>query len=198
MGLKPETAPLNISSPSNQERYLVRLMREIASEQSLKITTFSQDWVIRLEKGPVIRYIHGYNFELNSATTQLLANDKSAVSDLMQFKHIPHVEHKLFLHPRLAGYVSSEGSWDELLASARHQQFNLVCKPNNGTGGEGVFRVRSQVELQKIVQQLFESYRAICLSPFYNIDEEYRLIFLAGSCDLVYAKKRAAISGDGT
>jgi glutathione synthase/RimK-type ligase-like ATP-grasp enzyme len=176
----------------------VRLLREIAIEQGLALTTFSQGWIIRLEKGPVTRYVHGYNFELNSAAAQLLANDKSAVSDLMGFKNIPHVEHRLFLHPRLAGYVSGEGSWADLTTFAQQYNFKVVCKPNDGTGGEDVFRARSQAELEKVVQQLFSAHRAICLSPFYNIDEEYRLIFLGGNCELVYAKKRPAITGDGT
>lgn len=201
MGLKPEIAPAGpsfVAGPANQERYLVRLLREIAAEQGLALTTFSQDWVIRLEKGPAIRYIHGYNFELNSATAQLLATDKSAVSDLMGFKKIPHVEHRLFLHPRLAGYISSEGNWTELMAFARQHNFKMVCKPNDGTGGEDVFRTRSQAELEKVVQQLFSVHRSICLSPFYTIDQEYRLIFLAGNCELAYSKERPAITGDGT
>ena len=186
------------SRPASQERYLVKLLREIAAESGISMTTFSHDWLIRLEKGPLVRHIHGYNFELNSATAQLLATDKSAVSDLMEFKQIPHVEHKLFTHPRLAGYISGEGSWAEMMAFAQQHQFKLVCKPSNGTGGEDVFRVRNQLELEKIVHQLFQAHRSICLSPFYNIAEEYRLIFLAGQFELVYAKVRPAITGDGT
>lgn len=190
-------AQSSIPKPAVQERYLVKLLREIAAEAGIQMMTFSHDWLIRLEKGPLVRHIHGYNFELNSATAQLLATDKSAVSDLMGFKQIPHVEHRLFTHPRLAGYISGEGSWAEMMAFAQQHQFKLVCKPSTGTGGEDVFRVRSQLDLEKLVHQLFQTHRSICLSPFYNIDEEYRLIFLAGQVELVYAKARPAITGDG-
>jgi len=57
----------------------------------------------------------------------MIAKDKSAVSDLLQFNNIPHVEHKLFLHPRLANYVSVQGNWTDMLSFA--QQFTGCLDP---------------------------------------------------------------------
>jgi glutathione synthase/RimK-type ligase-like ATP-grasp enzyme len=185
------------TTTANAQRAIVRILGEVAQEHNIRLTTLSHDWIIRLEQGSQARHVYGYNFDLNSAAAQAIANDKSAVSELLQYRHIPHVEHKLVLHPRLASYISDHGLWSDMVAFARQHEFKLVCKPNDGTGGEDVFRVRSQPELEQIVQQLFTSHRAICLSPFYNIAQEYRVIILQGRCELIYAKQRPVITGDG-
>ncbi|MEX1071679.1 MAG: hypothetical protein WEC37_03545 [Anaerolineales bacterium] len=181
----------------NKERILVSLLREIADEQGLKLETFSQDWILRLEKDDVARHIFGYNFELNSATAQLLAGDKSAVSDLLGHRNVPRVEHRLFLHPKLAGYVSAEGNWPSMLTYAKDQGFPLVAKPNIGTGGEDVERVDNAAELEQVVAALFNVHRAICLSPYLEIDQEYRALMLDDTCELLYAKRRPHVIGDG-
>lgn len=182
---------------ANKERVLAGLIKEIAAEQKLAFSSFSHDWILRLQSGEQTRHIFGYNFELNSATAQLLAGDKSAISDLMAQANIARVEHKLFLHPRLGGYVGSQGNWPGMLAYAQQVGFPVVAKPNTGTGGEGVTRVESAGELERAVMTLFEHHRALCLSPFLEIDQEYRAVMLDGECQLLYAKRRPHVVGDG-
>ncbi|MEX1247970.1 MAG: hypothetical protein WEA61_05765 [Anaerolineales bacterium] len=182
---------------ANQDRILPGLIREIAVEQGFALASFSHDWILRLEKGGRVRHVFGYNFELNSAGAQLIAGDKAAVSDLMAYVDLPHVEHRLFLHPRLSGYVSAEGNWPAMMAYAEKVGYPLVCKPNNGTGGEDVSRVDNQAELEQTVIALFELHRAICLSPYIEIDQEYRAVMLDGVCELLYTKRRPHVVGDG-
>ncbi len=182
---------------TNKERVLVSLVKEIAAEQGIALSSFSQDWILRLQRGENVRHIFGYNFEINSATAELLAGDKAAVSDLLEHLHIPHVEHKLFLHPKLTGYVSAEGNWPAMLAYAEKIAYPLVCKPNTGTGGEDVNRVNTPAELEAISMALFQVHRAICLSPYLEIEQEYRAVMLDGSCELMYAKRRPHVVGDG-
>ena len=180
----------------NRQRALVSIIKEIAAERNIKMSSFSQDWIIRLEKDRVVTHIYGYNFELNSATAQMLANDKSAVADLLQHNSIPCVEHKLFLNARLANYIGSQGNWAEILAFAQKYAFHIVCKPNDGTGGADVLLVTNPLELEHAVHYLFESKQAICLSPFYPIEQEYRIIWLQDHCELAYTKERPTVTGD--
>jgi glutathione synthase/RimK-type ligase-like ATP-grasp enzyme len=182
---------------ANKERVLVSVVKEIAAEQGLTLTSFSQDWLMRLEHGNKAAHILGYNFELNSATAQMIAGDKSAISDMMAHIGLPRVEHKLFLHPRLAGYVSPGGNWQAMLAYAEQTGFPLVVKPNIGTGGEGVSRVESAAELERATMTIFQSNRGLCLSPFLEIEQEYRAVMLDGECELLYAKRRPHVIGDG-
>jgi D-alanine-D-alanine ligase-like ATP-grasp enzyme len=183
---------------ANDERVLVGLIKEVAAEQGFKLSGFSQDWILRLEKGGDARHVFGYNFEINTATAQLLAGDKAAVSDLCEHLDIPHVEHKLFLHPKISGYVSRSGNWPRMLAYAEKIGYPLVVKPNTGTGGEDVTRVDNAAELEQTVLQLFDVHRAICLSPYMEFEQEYRAVMLDENCELLYAKRRPHVIGNGT
>ncbi|MGH2582514.1 MAG: ATP-grasp domain-containing protein [Anaerolineales bacterium] len=182
---------------ANKERVLVTLLREIAAEQKIQLTSFSQDWILRLESGGRARHVFGYNFELNSATAELIAGDKAAISDLLANQDIPRVEHKLFLHPRLAGYVSEKGNFANMLAYAGEHGFPLVIKPNEGTGGEDVTRVDNVAEMEQSAIALFQVHRAICLSAYLDIEQEYRALMLDEECELLYAKRRPHVIGDG-
>lgn len=181
----------------NRQRALVTLLREIAAEEGYGFHSFSQDWILRLEKGGRARHVFGYTFEINSATARMLAADKAATSDLLTHSGIPCVEHRLFLHPKLAGYVSSRGNWDMMQAYARQHGYPLVVKPNEGTGGEDIVRVDSALELEQAVAELFEKQRAICFSPFLEIEQEYRVIVLDEQNQLIYAKQWPTVLGDG-
>ncbi|MEM7032642.1 MAG: hypothetical protein AAF629_24020 [Chloroflexota bacterium] len=183
---------------ANYKRTLLRFLHEIADEQGIDLTVFSHGWIIRLQKADQVRFIYGYSFDLNSATAQLIADDKSAVSDLLAFNKIPHVEHKMFLQPRQAHYVSTSGNWADMQAYAAQHKYQVVIKPNSGTSsGHGVLRATNQLELEQAVQELFTTHRNICLAPFYDIQQEYRVVVLNGHCELIYSKKRPVIIGDG-
>lgn len=181
----------------NNERILVSLLREIAVEQGITLTAFSQDWILRLEKGGVARHVVGYNFEINSAAANMLAGDKAALADVLAHCKLPHVEHHLFHHPYLEGYISASGNWAAMLEYAARVGFPLVVKPNNGTGGMGVTRVEDAAQLEKSVTAHFQKNRSICLSPFLEIEQEHRLIFLDERCELAYCKRRPHAVGDG-
>jgi len=183
---------------ANRERILPGLIRELAAERGIKVTGFSQDWILRLESDGLARHIFGYNFEVNSATAELMAGDKAAVSDVLAHLGVPHVPHRLFLHPRLSGYVSSQGNWPAMLAYADEVGYPLVCKPNTGTGGEGVSLVTNPAELEQTVMALFQLHRSICLSRYLEIEQEYRAVMLDETCELLYTKRRPHVVGDGT
>ena len=184
-------------SEANHERVLVELVREIAGEIGLDYQSFSQDWILQLGKGGDKRHIVGYNFEVNSATAHMLAADKAATSGALESAGLAHVEHRLFLHPRLANYVSSQGNWDEIQAFAKSHSFPLVVKPNEGTGGSQVTKVENGLELEQAVTQLFDKHRAISISPFVEIEQEYRAILLDDELLLIYAKMRPMLVGNG-
>ncbi len=181
----------------NRERVLVSLVREIAAEQAIQLDSFSHDWLLRLERGGRARHILGYNFEINSATAQMISSDKAATADILAAAGIAHVAHRLFLHPRLGGYVPAAGNWGRMLAYAEEQGYPVVVKANMGTGGDEVFKVATAAELEEQVMELFETQRAITISPFLEIEQEYRAIVLDDSCQLLYAKRRPSLVGDG-
>lgn len=182
----------------SQERIFVTLLREIAAEQGYTLTPFSQDWILRFEKAGQARHTFGFNFEINSTTAYMLAGDKAAVAAVLQHQAVPHIEHRFFINPNRSTYVPETGHWPAILAYAQEQNYNLVAKPNEGTGGLGVVRVTNQAQLEKAVLSIFQKGQSLSLSPYYDIHNEYRLIMLDGECQLAYAKQRPQVSGDGT
>ncbi|MEM7375118.1 MAG: hypothetical protein AAF587_41370 [Bacteroidota bacterium] len=182
----------------NKDRNLVLMIDEIAVKHQIDVQKFSHDWIIRLQKGTQIRHIFGYNFPNNSSTAQMIANDKSATSELLQASGVPVVEHKLFLNPKLDKYVGQNGNWHSILEYFQQHHEKVVCKAVSGTGGNDVFLVRTQIELEQSIQFLFSKYRSISLSPFVNIRKEYRAISLNQQVELLYQKNIQTLLGNGS
>jgi len=183
--------------PKNKARQLVKIVKEIALEQDIYLQSISHDWILKLTKNGVAKHIFGYNFELNSATAKEIADDKSATADLLTLTDVPVVGYRLFLNPTLHSYIDKQGNWRQIMDYANEVGYPLVCKTAKGTGGNNVFKVSNPVLLEDTVHKLFAEHRAICLSPFYQIQNEYRVIVLAGEAMLVYSKQIPRLIGDG-
>lgn len=181
----------------NSERVLSKAIQALSLEFDVTIESLSSDWIYRLTRGGNSRFIFGYDFDLNSAATHLIAKDKSALSDILALDDIPRVEHRLFHHPNMRAYVPHAGNWAELVGYFKSTGFDAVCKPNTGTGGNDVSRVRNQLQLEEIVHALFDKGRSLAVSPYVDIDTEYRVILLDRECLLMYRKDRASVVGDG-
>ena len=193
----------------NQDRVLIQIIKQVAREEQrvcpIKVTSsrhkkgrsdgikaqfISHDWIIRLVKNNKSKYIWGYNFEINSATAQILASDKSATSDLLKINKVPAVEHKIFINPKLDKFVNIDGNWQNLLKYFNKKDQEIIAKANNDTsGGSNVFLIKTQIELEKTINHLFSKYRSISLSPFYKIKNEYRVIVLDNKAMLIYKKE---------
>ena len=183
--------------PKNKDRFLVEALRLVAAENKIEFSAFSHDWIVRLYHKGITHYVYGYNFDLNPAASALIANDKSAQSAILAQHGIPHVEHTLFLAPHLTEYIEPDGNWLRAIQYAKKAGYPIVCKTNQGTGGNLVFKVENQTELEAAFQKVHSSATGLTLSPYYPIDAEYRVILLNGSVLLCYEKKRPCITGNG-
>jgi glutathione synthase/RimK-type ligase-like ATP-grasp enzyme len=184
-------------SELNTDRALNRMIREIALEQGVAVESFGHGWIFRLTRADTVRFLYGYGFDLNSAATHAIACDKAATSEVLAARGIPRVEHRLYLHPRMAQFVPHRGNWRDMLAFAARHNGDVVVKENSGTGGRGVYRVRGEVELEHAVYRLFDQTHALAISPFYEARDEVRFVILGGRCEVAYAKVRPTVTGDG-
>lgn len=190
-------APPSVISELNADRVFVALLREVCAERGVRLIPFSDAWLLCLEHGGRRSYTLGYDFGLSSATAKMIAKDKSATSDVLGFHGLPRIEHRIFHSPQIAPYVGSAGNWAAMLAFFEEHGRDLVCKPNEGTGGLGVTRVRTALALEAAVTRLFQRERALCLAPFEPITVEYRVALLRGCVEFLYRKERPALHGDG-
>jgi glutathione synthase/RimK-type ligase-like ATP-grasp enzyme len=180
----------------NQQRQIVKIIKEICVEQDISCTSFSYDWIFRLCKNDRVSYVFGYNFGLNTATSALLCKDKCATSDILLNVNIPVVEHFLFFDPNNIHYIGESGNWSRLTDLLKKYS-KLVCKVNEGTGGNDVYLVENQSQLEKAAQHIFNQSRTMAVSPFYSITKEYRAVFLGEEVKLIYSKNIPFIAGDG-
>lgn len=178
---------------SNFTRNFYKILTEICEEDGIGLHTYSDGWTFELQKGERRMFILGYNFGMNSSAVASICTDKGAASDIMRRLDIPHVEHESFRSPRLSVVHSC---WDRL-SELLNVHGRLVCKPNNGTCGNQVYLVTSKEELEKAYYDIFRNNDAMAVSPYYNIEEEYRFVVLNGEIKLVYSKFRRYVVGDG-
>ena len=183
--------------PPNKDRVIVSTVRSICTDLELRFESFSHDWILRISDQQQTRNIFGYHFDLNSAASALIAKDKSATSDCLEQAEVPHIEHKLFLHPSMTEYLGHHGNWQTAIEYAEAHHHQLVCKDNQGTGGNGILKITDQRSLEEAFQQMYSSGNALCLSPFCSISAEYRVILLDDTPLLTYEKKSPSVTGDG-
>lgn len=184
-------------SPKNTERNLLKIIKEIGAKENINMQLLSKDWIIELESDGVYKYIFGYNFEINSSTAQMIAQDKCATYEVLQSKEIPVVEHILFMNPSFHKYVGSQGNWQDILTYFNSHQNKIVAKPTRGTGGNAVHLIDNLVDLEISIHKLFAKNRSIALSPFYEIKTEFRVIVLDSEVFVAYFKDIPKVIGDG-
>jgi len=181
----------------NQSRVLVAILRAYCARRGLTLHALCDDWAFVLEGGGHRHVIFGYDLGLNRSSALQVANDKAATHQMLSLAGLPSVDHQLFHPPAMAEYIPLPGNWRPMLDYFHRHGGDVVCKPNTGTGGIGVQRVRSEAELEAAAHALFASGRGLCLSPFLAITREVRVVVLGGRGQLAYGKQRPSLTGDG-
>ncbi|GHU50573.1 hypothetical protein FACS189459_4700 [Bacilli bacterium] len=144
---------------------------------------------MQLSKNNKIFYIEGFQFPLDCAPTRMIADDKSAQSELMKKNNIDCFQH-YFFNPY------------ELDINDIYKLFDIykkiVIKQNNGgTGGKNIFLVTNKKQISLIIKMFVEREMFVSVSPYYSYEIEYRMIVLKGKIELCYEKHRPFIIGDG-
>lgn len=164
------------------KRLLIQLLDEICQELGLRYEATSGDWVVKIINPDTddVRYIIGYVFDLNTAAITQICHDKAALSGELERSGVPTISHRLFLNPKLEGYVPDSGSFNKLHNYAKELGYNVVVKPLEGSGGRDVFHCITPREFEKALVTIFSRSRAVTVSPFEKILHEYRAVVLDG------------------
>jgi glutathione synthase/RimK-type ligase-like ATP-grasp enzyme len=179
------------------ERIFVNAIRTYCASHDIRVDIKSQGWLVVMRRGEQRRFAFGYDLGLNSAVAHRIANDKAATAEVLTICGVPNVPHTLFLSPELYEYIKPGRAWHDMLGLLRAHADGIVVKPNEGTGGDLVFRVRSEPELERAVHRIFSSEKSLAISPYLEIEDEIRVILVDDQPVAVYRKERPAIVGDG-
>ncbi|PKL76211.1 MAG: hypothetical protein CVV27_11410, partial [Candidatus Melainabacteria bacterium HGW-Melainabacteria-1] len=76
---------------STRQRLLIAMIQDICRELEIQLTPLADHWVLRLERGKIVRHICGYQFESNRSAPQQLAQDKFACWSVLQHCGVPAV-----------------------------------------------------------------------------------------------------------
>lgn len=177
-----------------KKRFFVEAVEKAAREQGITTSWSFGEWICRLQKGDVHHFIYGFNFPLNPATVWEVARDKAGVSKMLLDAGIPSSTHELFMAPELTNYIPKDGSLETIFDLAHTWKYPIICKDNRGAGGNNVYKVSSDIELKDALNKVWSVARGAALSPFYEIENEYRCFVLDGKIELAYKK---IVSSDG-
>lgn len=173
------------------------LLQEICNENNIKYNVISNGWILSLEKDHKVRAVAGYKFDLNRNGISNVFDDKFATFELLKSYDIPVIEHQL-----LYGYLNQEEysdkykSYDYLL-NFFNKYKDIVIKRNDGTCGNGVHHITEVSQLDELYEKIKDKKISYSMSPFYNIENEYRVIVLNGEIRLIHKKSLPIVYGDG-
>lgn len=147
--------------------------------------SFSDEWVLRLEKNQQISFVIGYQFGLNTSTASSVANDKVAASLILLAQKVPVLPHVLVRS------VLGQKIDENYLRTQLPTDEPCVIKPLIGSGAIGVQKVNNLDQAINLITTSPEP--AWAVSPLKNIVQEVRLVLLDNQVLLAYDKKDPAV-----
>jgi glutathione synthase/RimK-type ligase-like ATP-grasp enzyme len=127
-------------------------------------------------------FIYGYNFPNNNAAAEKICNDKSGLSNILEYKNIPTFKYYFFMNKYF--------EFSEIKKIFNQNNNDVVIKPNNGTAGNDVYRCKTLASLKKYVDFIDTHYASFVVSKFYNYENEYRVIIYNQEIFTIYKKQR--------
>lgn len=163
-----------------------QIIKEICIEENIQCQELSDDWVIKLTKDNTNKFIVGYKFDLNTQAVSEICNDKFALYAVLESEKIPVIKYNIL-------FKNEEKKLEHYF---RLYNENVVLKPNNGTCGNNVLHICELNELKEEYQRLIKNHYSVSICPFYEIESEYRVIYLP-NLQYTYKKVKPIIIGDG-
>lgn len=169
-----------------KEKQFNKIIKQICQEKSIQYEELSDDWIIKLIKENRNKFIVGYKFDLNNQATSEICNDKFALYAVLKSEEIPVIEYNILF----------KNEEDKLEKYFYEYNQNVVLKPNNGTCGNNVLHICEYDKLKNEYNKLISKCYSVDICPFYEIESEYRVIYLPTK-QHIYTKVKPIITGDG-
>lgn len=174
------------------------MIKKICDELNIKCDFISKDYVCVLKKGNVKKVITGYKFDLNPHALGLVFDDKYATYEYMKLLNIPVVTHSIIYNENnLKEYALNCKGLSYLEELFYKYNKDIIIKINNGTCGRGVYHVTDINTAKDRYLKLISKHYSLSICPYYEIENEYRVIVLNNNIKLIYKKINPCIYGDG-
>lgn len=180
-----------------KRRQIVKIIEEICREEGYKCTLYSDEWLILVSNGEKQMFIHSYRFPNNDASVSDLCNDKSTLSEFLTANGIACIPHAFFWLNGGKNTSKELSEFSETLKNYIDKYNGVVVKPNNGTGGNNVFKITEKNLIPEFVKRYQGQTGMIAISPFVQIEAEYRSIICGNEIMLTFEKIRPIVTADG-
>ncbi len=161
------------------DRYAPKIVSDLCAQHGISVKTFSDDWIVRMQKDDHTEWLIGYSFSLNSAGGSRIAEDKVATYLILQDANLPAIDH--YLTRTYPGEMITMDYLSEVPKASAY-----VLKPLMGSSGRGIIKQSSLEEVVSTVNKSSSTRDAI--SPYYDIRSEKRFIILDGELLLAIEK----------
>lgn len=169
-----------------KEKQFNRIIKQICQEKNIQYEELSDDWIIKLKKENKNKFLVGYKFDLNTQATAEICNDKFALYAVLESEGIQVIKHNII-------FKNEESKLNKYFNEYNN---DVVLKPNNGTCGNNVLHICDFNKLKDEYNRLINKCYSVYICPFYNIENEYRIIYLPNK-QYIYKKIKPIITGDG-
>ena len=130
------------------------ILSELCTELGIECTNLSNNWVHVLSYHDKKRFIIGTRFDLNTAASATIADDKAATSATLEHENIPAVPHFLVMNTNFSHGLPFN---DPEPLKNPYSSFPVVVKPLRGHSGRGVTLCKNQVEINKAALKLIKA-----------------------------------------
>ena len=111
--------------------------------------------------------------------------DKYATCEVLKKHNIPTIENTILFNHRI-----NEGYNNAQVENIVLTSVGVVVKPNNGTQGKNVYHCKTKEEIESRIGEIFLLGCNVNVSPYYEIETEYRVFVLDGQVEIMYGKKK--------
>lgn len=175
----------------------LEIIHEICKKHSICITSYEKTSIFCLSYNNKRHFIWSRRFDLNSAISSRLADNKYETYVVLHSCNIPAIEcHKMF-RIGTEEYDYKPDSNFYICNNLLEQHGAIVIKPNNSYEGKDVYRCFTMKDIEIALYTIYSNYKFIVATPYINAINEYRTFFLNGEILLIYKKKLPYIIADG-
>lgn len=174
-----------------------QLIEKICKDKGISMRDASFGYITELQKEGKTKRIVGESLELNTATSYKIASDKFACFSILVQNEIPTIQYHMIFNPETRRDYENN---DIQKAMILFQQYGekVILKANISSEGKDVFCITNKEKLQEmIIKEFADGKDSVSICPFYEIDYEYRAIFLDGEILFCYKKEKPYVIGDG-
>lgn len=170
------------------KRLLPEILRELCADRKITCTSYSDEWVLQLNRGDKQLWVYGYHFDINGGAVSEVAKDKVATFLVLERAGIPVVPHYLV---RSAAHESI--NTERLTKTIPNSDKPFVVKPLSGSSGKYVYYAQNIDEAVKVVLEGSEA--GWTASTYQDIQKEFRVVMLDDKVELVYEKTSPSVHG---